>query len=876
MEAILQELDTFYKQVPPADIRHLNEVEFRLAYGTSSNIGVIDFDRLLKRYKTLYGEPVKNILLTLIDGASTIRLVGLDKIKTYLLSGQPDTDALYYTKKKQTFSFADHPLRISFGTETPVKPFTLGNRICFRYAQRFTFQVSPGCTIDFTVTRQATAPNIKIAGVLDVKCPENYEIELEFQDYKPGVMRAPLERLLTEYYGGLAISGLSELTAVLNGYIGLCNTVLRPEPCLPERVETCIPFLWHGKDGKYYANDIAAKFYYDIVPDISEIFQPEHIASLIPSETYVTDKADGRRALLYTWHGNFYLLYKSTLKMGRLIQTALTVIPTGTASILAEGSLYDGEFLMVNQAAFYLCFDVLTSGQLIGKQVPFQSRLAHLNATICNGIIVPGLNIGVKKFTPMSGNFQKELNLQNDTEGHLIRVLDVPQITYRLDGLIFQNMYGVYPVPGTGEKWLGTMKWKPPGEVTIDFKIIAKHVQPEQWQVVLAYGQHNTACKYKGYVPLDRQGIPRVQEDNAAVSVGDIVECRLIPATEKGVEPYWLLMRLRRDKNAPNGEQTYVSNMAAISQQLSLADIISGRTGKSISELNPMHAANKVNRRLSNQHIYNYAKHVRNGRLFELAVGAAQSSSAWKFAGLKEILGIDIDVSKVADSDAYLKRGNRDVKTSYFTWDMCEPLEKHPVISVITEKYDLAVCNFAIHYAFRSEASFGAFCKNVTRYLKNGAYFVGTYMSLGEIQKLPVKSETIPGYIYNNDGKSVSVKSTSGETVWAIKSTNEPTQGIFGKQIEVDIFERPLSAEYFIDLADDQTQQAFQNYGLTYVPTAESSSPLEQFKVNLTELNPFEQRWINIHRPFVFRYQEKAIGSASAPKLRLKRKLLPE
>ena len=884
MNAILSELDIFHKQVPVSDVKHLNEVEFRLGYpGGVSNVGVIEFDRLLKIYKKQYGEPLKTVLLTLIDGQATIRLAGIDKIKTYLLTGQPDADALYYTKKKHTFSFADHPLRISFGTETSSVPFTLGTKICFRYAQRFTFHVTPECTADFTVVRQATAPSIKIAGVLDVKCPENYEIELEFQKYDPVKMQEPLSYLLKNYYGGISIeTGLSDLTAALNGYIFLCNSVLRPEAGPINRLDTCTPILWHTKDGKYYANDIAAKYYYDIVPDISEIFQPEHLNRLAAcsENIVVTDKADGRRALLFTWTGKLYLLYKSTLKLNRMIQSVLTIIPTGTDSTFAEGSLYDGEYITINSAAFYLCFDVLSSGELRGKDLPFSARLTHLEKTLCNSphIKTEGLNVCLKTFTGPTG-FQKALNLQTNTDGHLMRVMDTPQITYVLDGLIFQNTTGKYPVPAKGEKWSGTLKWKPPGEVTMDFKILSKTLvkgsvigeAPElsYWQITLAYGQHNTICRYKGYVLLDRNGIPRVNEDQAAVAIGDIVECRL----KEHSPPYWILMRLRRDKNAPNGEQTYVSNMAAIQQQVALTDFSHRKPSLAAPVANPMYTVNKVNRRISNQHIYNYAQQVKNGSLFEFAVGAAQSSSAWKFAGLKEIIGIDIDVSKVAESDAYLKRGNSSkVQTNYYTWDMTEPLENHPVISTITSKYDLAVCNFAIHYAFRSEASMASFCKNVTRYLKKGGYFIGTYMSSGEIMKLPEKIESIPGYIYSNDGTTVNVKSVSNDNiVWSIKKIAHRVDSIYGQNIQVDIFERPLSDEYFIDLTERNTQLAFQKHGLTYISEPFSSTVLEQFKVNLADLNPFEKRWIDIHRPFVFRYDEIQTVP-SIPKLKLKRK----
>ena len=145
--------------------------------------------------------------------------------------------------------------------------------------------------------------------------------------------------------------------------------------------------------------------------------------------------------------------------------------------------------------------------------------------------------------------------------------------------------------------------------------------------------------------------------------------------------------------------------------------------------------------------------------------------------------------------------------------------------------------------------------------------------------KLPQKIETIPGYIYSNDGTMVKVKTTDNDTVWSIKKMASQSD-IYGRSIQVDICERSLSDEYFIDLTERDTQLAFQKHGLTYIAEPFSGTVLEQFKINRTDLNPFEQRWIDIHKPFVFRYDEAPTAPilptlptlTTMPKLKLKRK----
>jgi hypothetical protein len=475
------------------------------------------------------------------------------------------------------------------------------------------------------------------------------------------------------------------------------------------------------------------------------------------------------------------------------------------------------------------------------------------------------------------------------------RIMEQPQISYPLDGLIFQRLS--VPYPSTGEKWEGTIKWKPPGETTMDFKITngggrrrvvvsgADIGMPEggkYWQVALTYG-FNLKCRYPGYLLLDGGGVARVRDENAAVDVGDIIECKLVST---GIGPSWTGIRLRRDKRFPNKEMTYHSNMAAIESNISFADLIGLKERVQVLPVvNPMTTVNKYNRRISNQHIYNYASEIPGCKIFEFAVGSAQSASAWKFAHATEIVGIDIipeTRKNVELSDGFFKKSNPDkVKTAYFVADMCTNLRNHTELATVTVKTDLAVCNFAIHYAFRSEASLSTFLKNIQIFLKPGGYFVGTYMASQCIAVLPKQADRIPGFTYEG-GPCIRVQTAQPQTVqtqtvWSIaRSPDADVEGrsIYGNAITVDIAERPLSHEYYINLDHPDVRAVFRQYGFVYVEESGwiRKPTLFQFKTDRAKLNPFEQRWIDIHRQFVFKYDPDAAVAPVVKKMTFKRK----
>ena len=841
----------------------LNEIEFRLGYPGKTfnpNMGVIDFDTILKRYMAKHGQPRKSVLLTIISDSLHVRIETCDNIKAYALTGNPGTTATWYTKKKTSYTLEDHPLRVSFGLETPVGTSNLTGKLFYRYAQRFSFHPAPGLCYDFTVVHEGVGTSLAEAGVLDRKSPEKYEIEIEFTEFTPERVRPELDYLLCQYHGGLTHAPLSQLTQALNGYIAVCNSVLLDQSKGSGLVSTCIPAL-QAKSTMVFEH-----YYQGIVPDISEILTD---ATQVHEDDYVvTDKADGRRALLYTYQGLAYLIYKSTLKEDRQIQSSLVIIPTGCPG-LCNNSVYDGEFLL--SEGLFLCFDVLYSDTLVGKAVPFSTRLAYIEAHVADRPRSKGaFNICRKQFVRT-----RDLGLLNlSRDKALVRTYN--NMSYNLDGLIFQRLS--VPYPSNNEKWRGTMKWKPPSETTIDFKILPGPRQRDDpvWRVSLGYG-YNLKCKYVCHIPLE-DGVPRVKETRAAVNVGDIIECRLVKPD--AAEPYWEPLRLRRDKRFPNSEITYTGNMLAIRTGIELGDLTRKRKidAPSAPVANPMYTVNKYNRRISNQHIYSYLSGIPQPTVFEFAVGSAQSSSAWKFAGAREIVGFDIDpdtATNVIDSDNYLKTNNLSVRTAYYSANMCSNLDHHPELATITSKFDFAVCNFAIHYAFQSAASLTTFLQNVARYIKPGGYFIGTYMDAKAIAGLPLGQLKSEAWTYEKTARKVQV-THEGKNVYLIDGIDSIDSGssIYGKTLTVDIVERPLSKEYAIHLNDSAVHLVFQGHGFIPVKEEYTRNPIPQFKVNYSSLNPFEKRWADIHQQFVFRYQPM-VAEEPKKKLTLKRKQAP-
>ena len=903
MESILAKVCSKHKELG----RDWNEIEFRLGAikgkAFQPDIGMVDFDMIVKRYKGIYpfssahllsistsgmdAAAKKNTVVRISDPSPTA-----DKIRAYCLSdGKLDKDMEIYTKEKISLDLDGYPLRVSFGEETPVPmeevDIKSGNKF-YRFARRFSFFVGglgntgAGIRLDCSIVKQGSGKDLRSSGVLDKAAEEFFEVELELAGFKGRLadyskeLGEALMPLVLAYQGGMHLETSGTLVKAMNDYFANCKKTMSIGAGAPIEVQTVSPIMWD--EGTMNA---IMKYYF--LPDVPEVLSYDDYSKITdPKEYCVTDKADGIRAMLYIARdGMPYVISKTSIKRKGATKNALKIMPTGLAkSGIPVGTLLDGEFLEEGDRRTYMCFDIVfgfnEKGESFkGEELPFwEGRYKYLTGLFAgvpsgSGAFRLALKQFIRCWLPeyqgyLANNIVNRAGVLHYQSGNR-------EFDYELDGLIFQKAND--PYPAKGQKWFGTYKWKPLNQISVDFKLAAPKTR-----VVVPAEQIGAPAggKYLGLTPMYSVGtglkadphmcysvlvkdIPRTLDSDEPIAIGDIVECRMITNASK--DSYWQPMRLRRDKVFPNGEMAWKSNVNSILRPVTFDMLVNraggGESPASVDE-NIMRKINKVNRSISTEHIVTYGKDREFPRVLEIAVGSGQSCKAWNLIRAQEILGVDLIPDILAETslrNKYFMDNATYVKkpvTNYYTADMTTLLHQ-PQIGVepglmkqlaVPDRYDIAVCNFAIHYAFRSKQALSNFLTNVARNIKPGSYFVGSYMSGLELDRLMKEGPvTKNGKTFTTDGSAVTYRNGDVK-LWEVKYTG-PRDGIYDNKIEVAIIKRPYSYEYWIDLSSKDVQKVFLEHGLEFIRDEQFKSP--------TGLDEADKIWVGVHHKFVFR-----------------------
>ena len=107
--------------------------------------------------------------------------------------------------------------------------------------------------------------------------------------------------------------------------------------------------------------------------------------------------------------------------------------------------------------------------------------------------------------------------------------------------------------------------------------------------------------------------------------------------------------------------------------------------------------------------------------------------------------------------------------------------------NIMTDKFDVVSCQFAIHYMFENDDTLNTFCDNVNKVIKRGGYFIGTCLDGEKVADVLVQEESITG-VHNEN------------VLWQIKKkyTNE---NILGRKISVYLESiNAVHDEYLVDM----------------------------------------------------------------------------
>lgn len=586
MEKLLRQ----YLSLTGAERRnHEFEVRFQ-----SSSLGRTEYDQVIGRLKGLgYDLNIRNSSHTLkiMSNGSPVRteIHGLYNIKQYCksenLNAIDDKSIRYQEKSKgQKIDIQDFGFRVAFQEERILNSNGINDwentRKTFRYMNRVTatHKDYPHLQVDLSIVRSSVREakfTVKESNVFRVK--NSYEIEIEYKNDDETVdvksELSALRHVITNILSGIQDSmypiGDKERSNIALDYMKLID--LKEKRLFPKH----------------------------FIGPSSISLEMKNMKQLVEDYT-VTDKADGKRKLLYI--GKDDKIY--------LITSNMNVQYTGmTCSKGYAGTLLDGEHIQEKQINMFAIFDIyfwkgedVRSFTFVAKKEDESSRHRLLKEFMKSASFSTkhnvALDIQVKEFHFGAGD-----NIYAQCEKVLARI-DQNMFPYETDGLIFTPAYSGVGIPIGGEPnnhritWDASFKWKPPEFNTIDFLAITKKgngvdtVSYKEGNSVVSYKTlllhvgfdennplhgYNNACElilhdktmtkkrentyearaFQPTNPSDNHAMichsllvnnNMVAENDEIIEDNTIIECRYEKTREKGWR--WIPIRVRHDKTA--------------------------------------------------------------------------------------------------------------------------------------------------------------------------------------------------------------------------------------------------------------------------------------------------------------------------------------
>ncbi|KAI7885219.1 hypothetical protein K492DRAFT_204088 [Lichtheimia hyalospora FSU 10163] len=289
-------------------------------------------------------------------------------------------------------------------------------------------------------------------------------------------------------------------------------------------------------------------------------FETKHLSELEREDYFVCEKTDGIRYLLFFVHspkGPASFLFDRN-KVWYYVPNLLFPVRSREKEYLKD-TLMDGELVMEEDSHDkktwrFLLFDLMAiNGTPVTKR-SFNTRLGVLRQEV----IAP-FNNSLRHITDPSKMppFTIELKKMERSYGLHLVFEQMSKLKHCTDGVIWTPVKYPY-MAGTSEKLL---KWKPPEQNTVDFRISvrwSKEHKPIYSLEVLSHGvtykffdhfqpESSLAGEWKGHPPDGRIAEFRFDPDWEVT----IVEQGYAPTTRKGG---WRFVRFRTDKSTANDE----------------------------------------------------------------------------------------------------------------------------------------------------------------------------------------------------------------------------------------------------------------------------------------------------------------------------------
>ncbi len=511
---------------------------------------------------------------------------------------------------------------------------------------------------------------------------------------------------------------------------------------------------------------------------------------------FFSPKADGER----------YLSYINNIGELFLINEKRNVIGTGIKSDKFRDIILDSEFIILSSENTVLFFDVLfCKNCIIPDTLADKITLIQQIQTSLTTYNEFSPKVFVKPFY--------EMNIVNLTSFNQI------QFSFPTDGIIFTPNSISNPL--NSKTWLYNLKYKPPTQLTIDFKLLPNNKDKNTY-ILSVYNND------KKFIPFEHNGVIATVKKAYGTQMlqqGSIAEF----LWQGGL---WNFIRYRPDKTLPNHVNIANNVWTTIENPLTLEDLISV-----LQETEETPVAQQDTKSLfSNMRkFHNQIKRIpieeyKPSVIYDFASGKGGDIYKWVENEVKRVIGYDRDSESVSEAERRLAEiNNRQKGVKYDYTFFVKNLERENL--QLDTRADMITCNFAFHYFLRVKLGFEIFMGSVVRNLKKDGIFSITVMNGKKIFELLKNKQE---FLVSKDNREVIINKRY-DNVDSI--SNLPS--IFGNQILVksngDFYLQNGSVEYLVDI-DALIKLLKNNYNLQLIERKSFQDLHKGFNIKLSSV----------------------------------------
>lgn len=825
-------------------------------------------------------------------------------------SGEANPSGTFHRKQRirGTVISGYLPVKISLAKETDISKFPLPTDALVRFKLRYSKQIGDW-RIDCTAVRSGTLKNMQnsikqirkelfLPGVnnenylkkLNHVHLSQYEIEIEYVG-QPAELDTTKMKIVEQVFSLINSEYQNELRYqdILYG----AATLFAPNPDRFKKPQNRLKQLGNQ------AVSLSKLTYAEIYP---------------PVGYYVTEKADGKRSIIYMVQGECHILASDSL-------ITFTSTTASASTIVADCEVTTGDI-----TTFHI-FDVMYLGENLADK-PFSTRVTYLKSAaseISKYIVDGSRSSGDSSSGDSSGSsnkyavIAKQYTLIDDNLEQTFNDVLAIEHTHGTDGLIITTPEQPYYTTVN-------YKWKPYSHNTIDFLAMKC---PESLLGTIPYNVKKSTTLYLLFVGIDRRArerlglgfihhyqqlFPNPSTDYYPIQFspscnplaylywhtddihGKIVELGKTDAGE------WEFHRVREDRTL---EKNYYGNDYRIAEltymnfidRFDVADLYSKQSAYFTKTADKSYlAANRFKRFVISLML---SENLANSKMIiDMAAGRGADLHRYKEIGVSSALFIDIDKSAIAelirrkfsvqknrkskwtgggnsnlalitrhdlvDIDRIIVKDTPNMTINTLVADLSTP---HKELIIETGQFGMApggvngmVCNFALHYLCDSREKIANTLQYVSSMLEIGGVFCFTVMSGAAVyEKLKDLEPGQSWNIYEDEAVKYSIrKDYGGETL-----------ANFGQQIAVklpftdELYEEPLCN---IDAVIKEAAL----YELSIEQNSSMSAELERFRKadrNLhSQLSKGDLEYIELHSYVTMRKIAKVKGGKRARK----------